>query len=161
MNVARDFEDVEREDGGAAVRAAIAGARHLWPDSAPPEDPEPVAEADGDEDSGGGLPIAAIIAGVVVLGLVGGLVAFLLLRRKGSAGPPATPAYAAPVPVAPGGAPMAPQPVTSTPSAAPVGFSGAPAAPPNSPPAAPDTNATSTPGPSSSQPSGGTRMTPK
>lgn len=41
MNVARDFEDVEREDGGAAVRAAIAGARHLWPDSAPLDDPEP------------------------------------------------------------------------------------------------------------------------
>lgn len=38
MSVARDFEDVEREDGGAAVRAAIAGSRHLWPDSAPIED---------------------------------------------------------------------------------------------------------------------------
>ncbi|MDP5279922.1 AAA family ATPase [Sphingomonas sp. DG1-23] len=38
MIVARDFEDVEREDGGAAVRAAIAGARHMWPESAPFED---------------------------------------------------------------------------------------------------------------------------
>lgn len=42
MSVARDFEDVEREDGGAAVRAAISGARHVWPESAPHDsDDEP------------------------------------------------------------------------------------------------------------------------
>lgn len=44
--MARDFEDIERELGGDAVRAAVKAARHPWDDGAPPvwdEQGEPVA----------------------------------------------------------------------------------------------------------------------
>jgi RecA-family ATPase len=36
VSVARDFEDVEREAGGEAVRAALRGARHHWENDEPP-----------------------------------------------------------------------------------------------------------------------------
>lgn len=38
--MARDFEDMEREDGGAAVRAALAAARFTGPAFAPIDEPE-------------------------------------------------------------------------------------------------------------------------
>jgi hypothetical protein len=40
VSVARDFDDIEREYGGAAVREALAGARFVGPEFAPVGEPE-------------------------------------------------------------------------------------------------------------------------
>jgi hypothetical protein len=40
VNVARDFEDIERDYGGAAVREALDGAQHVGPGFAPLDEPE-------------------------------------------------------------------------------------------------------------------------